>query len=301
MYFVSQCSNFEWMASMSSKASDLLRKHVINTIKKVETTEDVYVFGGIIRRTIFANDNIKKFIEDPDFSTKPQSIDCFVSQRADIDIRVQSMDDSKKIENQLNTEFLVTSLTLNNLYNGCQVIRLSIKVRHSLLARPVKIKVDLVYPDVSYHPLLPDFDVNQLQICIRTGQLTLSPISNLHWMFSDKSVSFLGGEQSDFFIIQRIHESIYEKKAKLMLLRESDFVEMFKSTSKKYYEYLRRILEYRLPKMLKDGWIITNLVQQTVRCEVDLTAEYRFNDEQIEIPCKHCKDYIKFFENFCCK
>jgi hypothetical protein len=300
MYFVGQCHDLPWIPSMKSKATDTLRKHVLKSVQKLTTGEDVFVFGGIVRRTIFANKKTKEYSSDPAFFTEPQPVDCFVDQRADIDIRVRSTDDLKMIKDQLTKDFQVTTRTFDNKYNGCEVHRLTIQVHHSLLPFPVKVCVDLVNPDMnSSRPLLPDFDVNQLQICMRTGQLTLSTPPELHWMLRHGNISFLGGEKSDFFIIQQIHEQIYEQNAKMMLLSQNTFKEMFKVGSKEYYQYLCRMLHWRLPKMLKDGWTISNVVEM-VHCDVSLlNSEFRFNENCIEMQCTHCKMYITCFEDFC--
>jgi hypothetical protein len=274
------------------------------------------VFGGQIRDKIFANAKQHQHRSSASFMKEPLPSDCFVGPDSDLDIRVLKEEHMRQIEASLESNKLlnVSQIVSGPIYNKCFLLRLKVSSPHIFdFMKEVSVKVDIVFP-LSPLGTLPDFYSNSLQVDILTGQVhfTFAPV--LNWIVErNKGVSLLGGERSLCFAVSNIVRAIERRETEMIILSKKSFFQVF-AEEEDYNSYVQSILVGRLPKMLKKGWIITNLAKDAMsvdgfsavhfRCggyKTSLVEKFQYNIEQsgIEIQCSHCKEFFPVFDFTC--
>ena len=296
------------MESLASAAAHRLRGYVTASIVAFATREargTVHFFGGIVRRTIYAA-YMTTIHREKKTAWPPPALPaaCFVEPSADMDIRFENLEDMQAAEAMLTAEYKVVAGDVHPAYFGSLVRRLRLTVRHCLLGTSSVLIVDLVKP-IEDCMFLPDFDVNQLMIDAVTGEMNLSVPKKLR---KTPSIALLGGLYSSYSMCRQIHESIYKKEARLMLLSCSVYKSMFEKNDEDYDRYVHILFGRRLVKMLKGNWTITNLAvsvqnqQMVLECGrvlscKDLVGTLLLTPDTVEIACPTCAKVCILFHH----
>jgi hypothetical protein len=147
-------------------------------------------------------------------------------------------------------------------------------------------------------PMLPDFTCNQLSVDIQDGKLDIlhtssSPIDpwwksgNVYNMIIDHDNSFLSGIPP---IMSCIQKQIEQKITHILLYNYSSWFKICKeyridTNPKEYLIYVRRIICYRMRKLLDEGWEILGLHPTIDR--QGFICEHNQNDEITDFNTMH--------------
>ena len=297
--------------SIRWRCHEALRSEITNQIRFANIP--CSVFGGQIRDKIFANARQLQQRSNINFLKEPLPSDCFVGPNGDLDIRVLKEEHMRQIEAYLKTNKLleVTQIVSGPIYNKCYLIRLKVSTPHIFdFMKEVSIKVDIVYP-LSLLGTLPDFYSNSLQVDIMTGQLHFTFSPDLDWIVEgNKGSSLLGGERSLYFAMSKILNEIEHRETRMIILSKEYFFQVF-AEDEDYDSYVKSILVYRLPKMLKKGWNVTNLARGAKSAdgfsvvhnwcgghETSLVSKFHYKivHHGIEIQCSYCEQFFSIFD-----
>ena len=301
------------VASLVSSAAHRLRGYITASIVAFanrEASGAINFFGGLVRRTIYAA-HMTTVHREKETAWPPLALpsECFIEPSVDMDIRFENLEDMQGVEDMLTDEFKVVAGDVHPAYFGSCVRRLRVTVRHCLLGTSSVVMIDLVKPEMGCM-FLPDFDVNQLMIEAVTGEMSLSVPQKLRKMWSPPppSIALLSGRYSNYALCQQIHESIYQKEAKLMLLSAAVYKDTFEKNDEDYDRYVHILFGRRLVKMLRGGWTITNLTvgvqNQKLVLECGRVLEYRdlrgsllLTPDAVEIACPNCAKVCTLFRH----
>lgn len=164
-------------ASMKSYGEHIMRNQIILklwswTDSNDIPTNDVYIFGGLLRRQLVANYNIKINMTDKlqdDIKSQNPNIylptECFVKSGTDIDIFFENQTLIDEFILTLKQDFnIMSTSTTSSGYNGCKATKVRLASKFQIFGPIMKIRLDLVTKLDEACELLVDFSVNSLQM-----------------------------------------------------------------------------------------------------------------------------------------
>jgi hypothetical protein len=245
----------------------LARTRLKTLLKQFAKKKDinVYVFGGIVRDSLVVDGECRRQRHP---APRELPANCFISPEDDVDVMFEArahIQEFAAFAKHLHPEHRwEMGKAKISTYSSAVVVSSCRMYYGDLILPGVSLKIDLVCP-IPGCLELPDFVCNQLQLDVETDILslrdsaylgTLSPCTR-NGLFSGAHVHLMSAVQADMLA----------GKTQIMLLSRSFFMVHMKehcSTLGKTLEeafnwYITCIFRFRLPKIVKKGWKITNL------------------------------------------
>lgn len=247
--------------SLTCYLTEILRQKIIEVGTRTKTNPLLY--GGYPRRKqstceIQASENPGRF--DPSKYNRIVSGAC-IPPGVDLDIRFPTIEEAKDFQLELQNQFEVQVLRRTGPYLFCEVIRLSVQVKHHLIGPSPTVFVDLS-ASLKGVGFLPDFDVNTLSLHLPTGQFgSLTPSDAISP--SKKFSCLITGVNPQADRIEHLKESIRSKKCRIIVFSLKLFRYHFRfhkcDILKQYDRYIENLFLFRVPKIIDAGFTITNL------------------------------------------
>lgn len=285
-----------FISSIITRFFEIVQESIRGWVSR-EGRRGVVLFGGIHRRNIRSRHCLmremteRKATHEP--FEEPFSSSCFVSARGDLDYKLPSKLCVDELVVFLKTVFKTRVVRSHcDEYNqaGCLVTRLHLSPRLDIYDSKVGVGVDLITMHDSTGVFLPDFLSNTLQTTLDVSVGMRHPPLHLSPVLSTFFPSAFLSPYAEIALVSKVVTGIQALKTEMLVFSFKRYARIMGHRGKmcdvgatlraEYDAYITTLFTYRLVKMVKEGWEITNLAFRTV-------------NRRLVMPCGHIWESVE--------